>query len=90
MRQEGRERVWDCIKIHDSVAIILYNISRSVLIFVKQFRPAVLLAASLKDSDSSAELQKTSVTGFTLELCAGIMDKDGKRFKRLFHHSRKR
>lgn len=69
--------MWDCIKVHDSVAVILYNVTRSVLLFVKQFRPAVLLAASLKNSDSP-ELQETSVTGFTLELCAGIMDKDGK------------
>lgn len=76
MRQQGKERSWDCMKVHDSVAIILYNVSRSVLIFVKQFRPAVQLAASLTDTSSTA-LTDTSVTGFTLELCAGIMDKEG-------------
>lgn len=74
VEQNGKERSWDCMKVHDSVAVVLYNVSRSVLVFVKQFRPAVMLAASLEDP-SSSELTSTNVSGFTLELCAGIMDK---------------
>ena len=65
-----------CELVHDSVAIVLYNVSRSVLVFVKQFRPAVLLAASLTDP-SSTSLTDTNVSGYTLELCAGILDKEG-------------
>jgi UDP-sugar diphosphatase len=64
------------MKVHDSVAVVIYNVTRSVLIFVKQFRPAVLLAASLSDPSSTVP-GETSVTGYTLELCAGILDKTG-------------
>lgn len=38
-KQNGVEKSWDLLKVHDSVAIILYNVTRNVLIFVKQFRP---------------------------------------------------
>ena len=76
--QDGKERTWDCIKVHDSVSILLFNVDRGVLIFVKQFRPAVLLASSLDVGDKGTVLRETSVSGYTLELCAGIMDKDGK------------
>lgn len=47
-----------------------------MLVFVKQFRPAVLLAASLT-GPSSSTLTETKTSGYTVELCAGIMDKDG-------------
>jgi UDP-sugar diphosphatase len=74
--QSGKKKVWECTKVHDSVAVVLYNKSRDVLIFVKQIRPAVLFAASVKDV-ASQELGKTRVTGYTLENVAGICDKDG-------------
>ena len=73
--------------MHDSVAVLLFNVTRSVLVMVKQFRPAVLLAASLSGPDDAAAslsgpddaaaLRPSSVSGFTLELCAGILDKQG-------------
>ncbi|KAL1448124.1 hypothetical protein WDU94_005418 [Cyamophila willieti] len=58
--QNGKARVWDCIKVHNSVLIVIYNISRKVLVLVKQFRPetrngrvkrnrtAAILAPSMK------------------------------------------
>lgn len=37
--QNGKERIWDIIKIPDSVSIVIFNVTRKVLVFVKQFRP---------------------------------------------------
>ncbi|ODM88018.1 Uridine diphosphate glucose pyrophosphatase [Orchesella cincta] len=39
----GKKRYWDMLKVHESVACVLYNTSRDVLIFVKQFRPGTQL-----------------------------------------------
>lgn len=64
------------MKVHDSVSIVLYNTTRGKLIFVKQFRPAVYLASSFDDPESQKR-KETSASGYTLELCAGIIDKEG-------------
>ena len=37
--QNGQEKNWDLLKVHDSVSIVIYNKSRNKLVFVKQFRP---------------------------------------------------
>lgn len=37
--QNGQEKNWDLLKVHDSVAIVIYNRSHEKLVFVKQFRP---------------------------------------------------
>ncbi|MDD2837346.1 NUDIX hydrolase [Sulfuricurvum sp.] len=58
--QEGTEKFWDMVEVHDSVAVILYHRERRSLVLVKQFRPPVYL----KNGD-----------GYTYELCAGIVDK---------------
>lgn len=70
------------MKVHDSVSIVLFNKTRGKLIFVKQFRPAVYLASSFDDPESQKR-KNTTVSGYTLELCAGIIDKEGegKRLK---------
>lgn len=81
----GRTRDWDCLKAHDSVASVIYNKTRSKLIYVKQFRPAVYLStltastSNLTDFDPS-QLGKPvdEKVGYTMELCAGLADKDGK------------
>lgn len=77
--QRGVKRCWELIKTHDSVAIILFNTTRNKLIFVKQFRPAVLFAAATDDDPDVPEviLKDTPVSGYTLEFCAGIIDKQG-------------
>ncbi|KAF7281051.1 hypothetical protein GWI33_005235 [Rhynchophorus ferrugineus] len=58
--QNGAKKTWDLLSVHDSVAIIVFNVTRNVLILVKQFRPAVYLGKN----------------GITIELCAGIVDKN--------------
>lgn len=37
--QNGKEKSWDLLKVHDSVAIIILNKTKNTLILVRQFRP---------------------------------------------------
>lgn len=37
--QNGQNKTWDLLEVHDSVAIIIFNVERKMLVFVKQFRP---------------------------------------------------
>jgi UDP-sugar diphosphatase len=71
-----------------SVAVVLFNATTNKLIFVRQFRPAVYLATLCNRPDSEETLlsglnksqtsgKKNPNLGFTLELCAGIIDKEG-------------
>lgn len=74
--QDDRSKEWDIIRIHDSVCIIVFNTSRRKLVFVRQFRPAVYYA-SLPEKQDSIDVEHYPATlGLTLELCAGIVDKD--------------
>ena len=59
--QNGIAKTWEIVEAHDSVAILIYHRDKDAFILVKQFRPAVYL--NNKD-------------GMTVELCAGIVDKD--------------
>ena len=75
---------------HPSVAVVIFNKSRQTLVLVKQLRPAVLFAEVM--SGKKADLADLSPInslltevepdvikkGITLELCAGIVDKEGK------------
>lgn len=76
--QNGVPRTWDLIRVHDSVAIIIYNISRDKLVFVRQFRPAVYYGSIPQDDCKDViNVEKyPAELGFTIELCAGIVDKD--------------
>jgi len=58
--QNGVDKTWEIVEAHDSVAILLYHRSKDAFVLVKQFRPAVYL-----NNDN----------GMTIELCAGIVDK---------------
>jgi len=57
----GKTRDWEIVQAHDSVAILIYHRDKDAFILVKQFRPAVYL-----NNDN----------GMTVELCAGIVDKE--------------
>ncbi|XP_058812992.1 uridine diphosphate glucose pyrophosphatase NUDT14-like [Topomyia yanbarensis] len=77
--QNGKAKSWDLLKVHDSVAIIIFNITRQRLVFVKQFRPAVyhgLVHAEAGDDGTKIDMKKyPPALAMTLELCAGIVDK---------------
>jgi len=57
----GKPRDWEIVQAHDSVAILIYHKTQNTFVLVKQFRPAVYL-----NNDD----------GMTVELCAGIVDKE--------------
>jgi UDP-sugar diphosphatase len=59
--QNGIRKNWEIVQAHDSVAILIYHKDKDAFILVKQFRPAVYL---------------NNRNGMTVELCAGIVDKD--------------
>lgn len=87
--QNGCQKNWDLLKAHDSVCIIIYNVQHKKLIFVQQFRPAVLFGM-LTSSSSPSEIASKSTPdqkkiidmseisvkkAITIELCAGLVDK---------------
>jgi len=59
--QDGVKKDWEIVEAHDSVAILIYHKERNAFVLVKQFRPAVYI---------------NNNNGTTIELCAGIVDKN--------------
>lgn len=60
-KQNGVNKSWEIVESHNSVAILLYHQERDAFVLVKQFRPPVYH----RNGD-----------GMTIELCAGIIDKE--------------
>ena len=74
--QDKRLKFWDTMRAHDSVCIIVYNKSRDKMVFVRQFRPASYYI-NLKQREGKVDLnQYPPELGLSLELCAGLVDKD--------------
>jgi UDP-sugar diphosphatase len=61
--QSNKEKSWEAIKAHNSVAVLLYHQQKDSFLLVKQLRITTMLN---NDVDN----------GYTYELCAGIVDKD--------------
>ena len=59
--QNGVKKSWEVVEAHDSVAILIYHAQKDAFVLVQQFRPAVYLNNNI---------------GLTVELCAGIVDKN--------------
>ena len=60
--QNGKDKTWEAVKSHDSVAVLLYHEEKKAFLLVKQFRAPVYL------NDKNKK--------YTYELCAGLVDKD--------------
>ncbi|KAK3772179.1 hypothetical protein RRG08_035220 [Elysia crispata] len=79
-KQNGVAKTWDAMKVHDGVAILLFNSTRNKFIFVRQFRPAIYIATAKIEVRDGVEMIDTEKypghLGLTLELCSGIVDKD--------------
>ncbi|XP_074632187.1 uridine diphosphate glucose pyrophosphatase NUDT14-like [Acropora palmata] len=90
-KQNGRERKWDYVKVHDSVCALLFNTTRQAFVLVKQFRPAVYMninrslyndslrgniSVPMATEDSSVPITAPFSEGITYELCAGIIDQN--------------
>merc|ERR1719210_3037033 len=89
--QNGVKKIWDLSLGHSSVTVVIYNKTKQTLVLVKQLRPAVLFAELMNDAsiDNVNDIAKINASlkdvssdigrrGITLELCAGIVDKQGK------------
>ena len=60
--QNNKQKTWEAVLSHDSVAILLWHVQKNAFVIVKQLRVTVLYS------------HKTD--GYTHELCAGIVDKE--------------
>ncbi|WP_456430890.1 NUDIX domain-containing protein [Nitratifractor sp.] len=58
---DGEERTWELVRSGDSVAVLIWHRERERFVLVRQFRPAVYVH---------------NYEGMTVELCAGLVDKD--------------
>lgn len=80
-KQNGKDKMWDLLWRHDAVAAVIYNTTRNVLIFVRQFRPAIYWSRLPREVVAHGLPVDTKKyppgLGMTLELCAGLMDKKG-------------
>jgi UDP-sugar diphosphatase len=76
--QNGRKKAWDIAETHDCLAILQYNKTTQNFTLVKQFRPPVYLKHQTKKGFSH-------LGGVTYELCAGLIDKDGKSDLEICH-----
>uniref|UniRef100_A0ABM5FBT8 Uridine diphosphate glucose pyrophosphatase NUDT14 isoform X2 n=1 Tax=Pogona vitticeps TaxID=103695 RepID=A0ABM5FBT8_9SAUR len=85
-RQNGISKIWDFMRSHDSVSILIFNTSRQCFVVVKQFRPAVYMCEMERKCPQNFERKKQETwnplpnslpasVGVTYELCAGIVDK---------------
>ncbi|MCR4942530.1 MAG: NUDIX hydrolase [Campylobacter sp.] len=72
--QDGIKRDWECVKAMSSVSALLYHKQKDAFLFVKQFRPAVWYT-----QQQEGLISKES--GFTYELCAGLLDKGISEFE---------
>ncbi|KAJ8679062.1 hypothetical protein QAD02_014849 [Eretmocerus hayati] len=73
---DGKPREWTLVRSHESVSIVVFNISRKKLIFVRQFRPAAYYAKVPHNEETIDPKKFPPILGLTLELCAGIVDKN--------------
>ncbi|WKY09775.1 hypothetical protein Q1695_002264 [Nippostrongylus brasiliensis] len=81
--QRGRRRSFDLVFRHSSVATLLYHTTQKKFVFVRQFRPAVLVGHILRQPENLGKnigevawSNYDASHGYTLELCAGLIDKD--------------
>ncbi|VDK57361.1 unnamed protein product [Cylicostephanus goldi] len=80
--QGNKRQSYDLVLRHSSVATILYHTGMKKLILVKQFRPAVLVGHVLRQPENFNKklteidwAKYDASNGYTLELCAGMIDK---------------
>lgn len=68
---------WEILEPNHSVCILIYHRDQDAFIIVRQFRVAVYYANQQILQSNQPE------TGYTHELCAGLVDKDGKSIEQI-------
>lgn len=74
----GKRKTWNTLAVHQGVSILLYNSTRKVLVFVKQFRPVIYIN-KIPENERLGQVDTKKYPaelGMTTELCAGIVDKN--------------
>ncbi|GJQ78105.1 hypothetical protein Trydic_g2443 [Trypoxylus dichotomus] len=74
----GKRKTWKVLDVHQGTSILLFNSTRKVMVFVKQFRPVIYLN-KIPESDRTGfidTIKYPAELGITTELCAGIVDKN--------------
>ena len=61
-KQAGKSKLWDLMKSHSSVAVVIFNTDTDKFVFVKQFRPACYLhnAALVEGISNLSKSQRQS------------------------------
>lgn len=54
--QNGVQKNWDLLKVHDSVGIVIHNLDRNCLVVVRQFRPGKCLSRSITFTHSVLDI----------------------------------
>lgn len=62
-KRDGKRFYWEMIKGHDSVHVMVYNLTKREFMFVKQVRVPVLV-------------NNPNTDGAVIEACAGLVDKE--------------
>lgn len=62
-KRDGKTFYWEMTKSHDSVHVIVYNLTKREFLFVEQVRVPVLV-------------NDPATNGVVVEACAGLVDKD--------------
>jgi len=72
---DGKQKRWDVVESMPSVGIVLHHTGLKAMLLVRQFRPPVY-ANQLREAEAAGRPRPGKETGFTYELCAGLLDKD--------------
>ncbi|XP_078482434.1 uridine diphosphate glucose pyrophosphatase NUDT14-like [Ciona intestinalis] len=73
--QAGKDKIWDYMIVHDSVAILIFDVSIKSVVLVRQFRPAVYMTMCHYAKKTNDQPEPKPSDGITYELCAGIIDR---------------
>lgn len=76
--QNGKEKNWDLLKVHDSVSIIILNKTRNTLVFVKQFRPGDCGLLNFASIFNSYLIKTHFYFGFSTAVYHSIITSDSK------------
>lgn len=74
----GKKKTCSTLAVHKGVIVLLFNTTRQVFLFVKQFRPVIYIN-SIPEKDRIGKIDTVKYPielGITIELCSGIVDKD--------------
>ncbi|XP_065220756.1 uridine diphosphate glucose pyrophosphatase NUDT14-like [Planococcus citri] len=74
--EDNKKKKWHFVQFIDNVAVIIFNTTRKKLVFVKQFRPTLYAQNIPRNEWRHIDVKKhPPEIGFSLEFCAGIVDK---------------